>query len=430
MIPRGLPYSSDPTAKTTPNILETTVNRNFAEARMIVVGATLLTSVSAFAQSSVTLYGIVDNGFSYQSNQTKLGATSGGHSVISMNQGVVYGNRLGLKGSEDLGDGTKAVFVLEQGFNIANGAQQTSGLMFSRQAYVGLSNDRYGSLTLGRQYASYFQLMSPLGPAPWLTGYFGAHPGDIDGLDVGYRANNTVLYMSPTLYGFTASASYSVGGTSGDFNAGSTWTAAMTYSRGHISLGAGFSRINNSTIGGGPWGANSTTSNGSAQAGVSALTNGYQTAQAQQRFAAGASYTFSSVLDIRAIYTNVQYIPGIGSLFRDEAIFNTAGVVVHWRPTPVWDLDAGYSYTRSTKANGIADSARYQQITLTEHYALSKRTGLYATEAYTRASGQTLGTNGAGNIIEATATIGDGFNSTPSASRNLFAAGIGIYHKF
>jgi predicted porin len=195
-------------------------------------------------------------------------------------------------------------------------------------------------------------------------------------------------------------------------------------------VGVGISRINNSTLGGGAFGPDSTTSNAGAQAGVSALTNGYQTAQAQHRFAVGASYTFSSAFHVKAVYTNVQNVPGVGSHFHDVAIFNTGGITLHWKPTVTWDFATGYSYTRATRANGITSSAQYQQFNLSEYYSLSKRTGLYALQAFTRASGQTPGTNGAGNIINATATIGDGFNSAPSSSRSMFAAGVGIVHRF
>ena len=399
-------------------------------ARVTFAGAAVAISGSAFAQSSVTLYGAVDNGIGYQTSQTSLGSTTGGRSAVKLINGVWLGSRFGLKGAEDLGGGSKAIFTLEEGFNSGTGALATNGLMFSRQAFVGMSNNTYGSLTAGRQYVSYYQLLSPFGPTQWLTGYFGAHPGDIDGLDTGYRTNNTLLYMSPNLYGVTFSGSYSLGGVPGSLNSGSTWSTAIQYAQGPVSFGVGISRANNSTPGGGAFGADSTTSNAGAQPGVSALTNGYQTAQAQQRFATGASYTFSSAFDVRAIYTNVQYIPGIGSKFHDEAIFNTGAVALHWRPSVAWDLASGYSYTRATKANGITSSAQYQQFNFSEYYSLSKRTGLYAVQAYTRANGKTLGTNGAGNVISATGTIGDGFNATPSSSPSIFAAGVGIVHRF
>jgi predicted porin len=391
---------------------------------------TLLISATTFAQNSVTLYGAIDNGFSYQSSQTTLGSTSGGHSATKMMTGAWLGSRFGLKGSEDLGAGNKAIFTLEAGFNTLNGASSVNGLIFNRQSFVGLSNQSYGTLTLGRQYSAYYQLISPFGPTSVLTGHFGAHPGDIDGLDTTFRSNNTVLYTSPTLYGLTISGSYSLGGVAGSFNRGSTLATAIQYTNGPVGAGVGFVRMNNSTLGGGPFGPESTTSNAGAQAGISALNNGYQTAQATQRFAAGASYAFGSVFDVRATYTNVQYIPGLGSLFHDTAIFNTGGLTLHWKPVFDWDFGAGYSYTRATEANGISNSAQYQQIVFSEYYSISKRTGLYAVQGYTHASGSTLGTAGAGHVIQATAAVGDGFNATPSSTPNMFVAGVGLVHRF
>jgi predicted porin len=397
----------------------------------IAVAAALLSATSAFAQSSVTLYGIVDTGIGYQSSQSTLGSNSGGHSNVKMINGVWAGSRFGLKGGEDLGGGTRAIFLLEQGFSASNGTQSVNGAMFSRQAFVGLANEQYGSVTMGRQYASYYQLMSSFGPTQWLTGFYGAHPGDLDGLDTTYRANSTILYTSPVYYGVKFSASYSFAGVPGSVNQGSTWSTALQYTRGPLGLGVGFSRINNSTRGGGAFGADSTTSNAGAQTGISSVTNGYQTAQSQQRFAAGGSYKINDQFDVTGIYTNTQYIAGTGSAFRDTEIFNTGGVVLHYKPALRWDFAAGYSYTRATTANGIHSSAQYQQFNLSQYYTLTKRTGIYALEAYQRANGQTLAPNGTGTkIIDATASVGDGTQSGPASGRSMVAVGAGIIHRF
>ncbi|GAB2901131.1 porin [Paraburkholderia jirisanensis] len=389
-----------------------------------------LVALGAHAQSSVTLYGIVDTGIGYQSSQVStLGATSGGRSAVKMVNGVWAGSRFGFKGAEDLGGGTKAIFQLEEGFNSSNGAMGVSGLMFNRQAYVGITDTKYGSFTAGRQYTPYYLLLSPYSPTTWLTGAYGAHPGDLDSMDTLYRANNSLVYTSPSIYGLTGSVSYSVGGVAGSTNAGSTYSAALQYLNGPFGIAAGFQRVNNSTPGGGAWGANSTMSNGGAQPGVSAINNGYQTAQAQQRIAVTGGYAFSSQWDVSFSYSNVQYIAGINSKFHQEAIFNTGGAVLHFKPSPVFDLAAGYSYTRATSANGISSTASYQQFNLSQFYSLSKRTGLYAVEAYQRAGGQTLGTDGV-SIINATADVGDGQNGTPASSRSMVAVGVGIIHKF
>ncbi|WP_233835203.1 porin [Paraburkholderia sp. ZP32-5] len=397
--------------------------------KALVTSALGLVALGAHAQSSVTLYGIVDTGLGYQSSSAALGSNSGGRSQVKMVNGVWAGSRFGLKGSEDLGGGTKAIFQLEQGFNSATGAEGVSGLAFNRQAWVGMTNNTFGTLTAGRQYTSYYTLLSPYSPTTWLTGAYGAHPGDIDSLDTLYRANNSLVYTSPNFHGLTVSGSYSLGGTPGSFSAGQTWSAAAQYIAGPIGIAAGIQRIDNGNTAGGAWGANSTTSNNGSQAGVSAINNGFQSAAKQQRVAVTGGYAFNSAWDVSFAYSNVQYAAGTASLFHGTQIWNTGGAVLHWKPISVLDLAAGYSYTRATSSNGIQNTASYNQFNLSQYYTLSKRTGLYALEAYQRAGGQTLGTNGK-TIINATADIGDGQNSAPSSSRSMVAVGVGIIHKF
>jgi predicted porin len=426
--PRTLDYRAITSDRDQENTF-TEIHTGVAMKKALVTSALGLVALGAHAQSSVTLYGIVDAGIGYQSSSAALGSNSGGRSVVKMVNGVWAGSRFGLKGAEDLGGGTKAIFQLEQGFNSATGAQGVTGLAFNRQAYVGMTNAAYGTLTAGRQYTSYYTLLSPYSPTTWLTGAYGAHPGDIDSLDTLYRANNSLVYTSPSLHGLTVSGSYSLGGVPGSFNAGSTWSAALQYLNGPFGIAAGFQRINNSTPGGGDWGATSTTSNNGTQAGISGINNGFISAQAQQRVAVTGGYAFNSQWDISFAYSNVQYIPGTNSKFLDTAIWNTIGTVLHFKPITALDLAAGYSYTRATESNGISSSARYQQFNLSQYYSLSKRTGLYALEAYQRASGQTIGTNGR-SIINATADIGDGQNGAPSSSRSQVAVGVGMIHKF
>lgn len=272
--------------------------------------AGLAAATAAHAQSSVTLYGIVDNAIAWQNNSSGTGATSGGHSKVQMATGIWAGSRFGLKGSEDLGGGTKAIFQLEAGFNANNGSSQWANGIFTRQAWVGLTNQTYGTLTAGRQYTAYYTLLSPYSPTTWLTGYYGAHPGDIDSLDTSYRANNSLVYMSPKFYGFTVGGSYSLGGVAGSFNRGSTWSAAIQYLNGPAGIAVGFQKVNNSTLGGGVWGDNSTVTSG-GQPAVSSINSGYQTAQTQQRLGVTAGYQFTPAWDVSVSYTNVQYVPGV-----------------------------------------------------------------------------------------------------------------------
>src|SRR5690606_19173776 len=101
----------------------------------------------AQAETSVTLYGIVDTGIGY--TQFKNKDTDVKASRTGLYDGVQSGNRWGLKGSEDLGDGLKAVFQLESGFTLTDG--NGDGRMFQRQATLGLANDSWGTVLFGRQ---------------------------------------------------------------------------------------------------------------------------------------------------------------------------------------------------------------------------------------------------------------------------------------
>ncbi|WP_256258783.1 porin, partial [Burkholderia ubonensis] len=96
----------------------------------------------AFAQNSVTLYGLIDEGFNYTNNVRVNGVGKTNYQLAS---GYAQGSRWGLRGSEDLGGGLKAVFVLESGFDVNNGRLGQGSRMFGRQAYVGLSESRFGT---------------------------------------------------------------------------------------------------------------------------------------------------------------------------------------------------------------------------------------------------------------------------------------------
>lgn len=404
--------------------------------KLIALSGGSFAAVHAFAQSSVTLYGSIDVGVAYQNNLGKTGVVGGGHSATTMSNSTMNATAWGLTGSEDLGGGNRAIFKLEEGFNIANGAIISGNGMFTRSAYVGLTNSTYGSFTMGRQYASYFQILLPYIPSLYLSGNMGAHPGDIDGLDTDYRANNTLLYMSPTWNGLTFSASYSLGGQAGDFNAGSTFAAGARYTNGPFGIAAAISRINNQA------GLNSTSMNSGATAPLANnnLTNGFQSAAVQQRIAVDGGYQFNSHFAISAAISNVQYVPGSGSgigcgtgtcpTFTGRENFNSAGVVLNWTPTSVWDVAAGYSYTHAASVSGLKGNstggASYSQFNLGEQYWLSKRTGLWALQGYQRASGHTLNT--AGGVQAATAVLGDGPWNSSGPSEVVI--NFGMTHKF
>ncbi|CAB3787348.1 porin [Paraburkholderia fynbosensis] len=371
-------------------------------------------SSSAWAQSSVTLYGVVDNAFAYVSNQN-------GHSNVYMSQGNLQASKFGLLGAEDIGGGTKAIFRLESGFNSLTGAQSSAGYLFNRQAYVGLANDRYGTVTLGRQYTPYFQMVGALGPTGVLTGATGAHPGDIDALDTTLRFNNSVTYLSPTIAGLQMSAQYGLGGVPGSIANGSHFSAAFRYDYRPFAIAAGYVKLKDIA----------TSAALGSFAINSPVNNGYATARSAQLFAAAARYSLQDLM-VGINYSNVQYTPGNGSLFTSKAVFNTYGVISTYRVTSSVTVGAGYSYTQASKANGISDPARYQQISLEQTYNLSARTTLYALQAYQHARGKSLVATGVGatSIVDAVAVVGDSQNTTPSSGPSQFVGMVGLRHAF
>ena len=158
----------------------------------------------AHAESSVTLYGLVDAGYGYQNVETKYRGDYVHGKVsernIGVRSGVMNGNRWGLKGSEDLGNGTSAIFVLESGFNLDDGTSAQSGRLFGRQAYVGLTGESWGTFTIGRQYNAGDTFVAPIDP--FGTGGGFAASNNIFGDSVSGRYDGVIKYVTPNFSGF------------------------------------------------------------------------------------------------------------------------------------------------------------------------------------------------------------------------------------
>lgn len=186
--------------------------------KIIALAVAGLASTAAFAQTNVTIYGSVDAGYSYRWDAENR--TTGNHSRSSIDTGNSAGNRLGFKGTEDLGNGLKAVFLLEQGFNFDTGAQGQGGRMFGRQAYVGLTGG-FGTAVAGRLYTPHFSFVS--GIDPFAAGTVGQYrnvwgnTGNVLGGGAASAANlldptrvdNAVAYISPNFGGFDVTVAYS-----------------------------------------------------------------------------------------------------------------------------------------------------------------------------------------------------------------------------
>ena len=191
--------------------------------------ATLAVSTTVRAQSSVTLYGVIDTSLRYTTNNK---GANGPANEFALTQGAIQGSRWGFKGAEDLGGGTKALFDLESGFLLNNGTFDQQGQLFGRQAWVGLSNPTYGRLLAGRIYGIPFGLLSdfdPLGIGNYLEN---AYLPRI----VGVRYDNSIDY-SISRGPFTLELQRGMGGQPGSTTVGSTNAAALSYNRNGVEVG-------------------------------------------------------------------------------------------------------------------------------------------------------------------------------------------------
>jgi predicted porin len=160
-----------------------------------------LAASAANAQSNVQVYGIVDSGVAYLTN-----VNAAGDSMVKMpSLTSSFPSRVGFRGTEDLGNGLQAFFVLENGLAMDTGTQQQGGRLFGRQANIGLKG-AWGAITLGRQLnMTYISALKTdvLGPHLFAI-------GSIDPYLPNARSDNAIGYMG-NFSGFVVGATWSFG---------------------------------------------------------------------------------------------------------------------------------------------------------------------------------------------------------------------------
>jgi predicted porin len=327
----------------------------------------LLAGNAAHGQSSTTLFGLIDQGLNYTSD-------SQGKAGYQMKTGDVTGSRWGLKGSEDLGGGYRAIFQLDGGFNASNGALGQGSREFGRQAYVGLSSDRYGTVTLGRQYDP---TTDPNGyAAPTMAdnwgGDVGAHPFDSDNSDWDFRLDNAIKYVSPRYRGLVVEGMYAFSNQAGGFSNNSAWSAALNYQNGWLTLAASYLKLNHP---------------GAGTTGAEAI-DALFTASSEQNYGVSATYKFSSNL-LALIYSHVDvYNPTANSYFTSNA-GPDGGAWNSWKfdnfeindqyfiRSNFW-LGCGYTFSDARLASSAGGfKPAWHQVTLMLDYDVTKQTSLY-----------------------------------------------------
>ncbi|SAK55105.1 porin [Caballeronia pedi] len=375
-----------------------------------------LAATSAHAQSSVTLYGIIDAGISYANNAARTG---GSDSLWKYDDGVAQGSRWGLKGSEDLGGGLKAIFTLENGFNSGNGTLGQGGAMFGRQAYVGLTKNDVGSLTFGRQYSfstDYLGSNYSIG-GQTVAGNYGYHINDVDQL-TSSRINNAVKFSSASFYGVTFGAMYGFSNQAGAFagapntTVGTTTVAGssraysfgLNYKAGPFGIGAAYTDIHY------PGAATPSFSTN-----VANITTGGT--KDLRTFGVGANYALGSAT-VFGLWTNTLFTPITGASSKLNA-FDIGGKYAFTSA-----LTAGLGYTYMNMSGNFG--GHWHQLDASVDYALSKRTDVYVLGIYQKASGSNRGVENQAQIGSSTSYFG----TSGVGEDDQLAFRVGIRHKF
>lgn len=347
----------------------------------------------AGAQSSVTLYGVIDTGVEYVNH---IGANSS--DVVRMNQitGTVP-SRWGLRGSEDLGGGVKANFTLESGFAPDSGVSNQGNRLFGRRAWVGLSG-KWGQVSLGRQDTMLFWAMldsNILGP-----NVYGA--GALDNYIPNSRADNALAYKGKfgglilgTTYSFgrdVANAGPGPAGTNcpgenpADHSACREWSALIQYESSKFGIAAAYDSIRGAP---GAFGGLNTSGKSDDRLSLSAY----------------------------VLLANTKL--GAGWLRRDN----------EGSPTPrsdLWYVGAAYDITPAFNVAGQVYYLRFHNsankamlYALRGTYSFSKRSSVYATAGYI---------NNGGQLALSVSSSAPGSNTAPGGSQ--MGAMIGIKQIF
>jgi GBP family porin len=394
----------------------------------IAFSATMLLASAAHAQSSVTLFGLIDTGLVYSNNARANAAKTTGGSGTQWQEfaGVINTPRWGLRGTEDLGGGLSAVFWLESGFNSTNGTLKNGGDLFGRQAWAGLSAAQYGTLTLGRQYdfmVTYLQPLTATGGG--FAGNLAQHPYDNDNTNNNMRLNNAVKFSSVAFDGLKFGAMYAFSNDAGNASNNNAYSAGLSYAWGHINLAASYLQINRDP--------NASNATGTESTGDGdALTTG----GLQRMFGVGAQYklgdssvglvwTHSSTESPTSLLfggsTGNGVLPGPTNGNGNYIKFDNFEVNGRYFLKPNLSVGAAYLYTRATFNSGAGNaSPHWNQVTAQADYLFSLRTDVYIEGVYQRVGG--------GNGIPAfDAGV---YTLNPSAGDQQVVVAVGIRHRF
>lgn len=354
--------------------------------------AAFLATVSgiAMSQSNVVVYGLLDAGMRYDSK-----ANAVVESKTSAVSGVQSASRLGFKGSEDLGNGNKANFLIEGGLNPTSGTSSQNGstgtVTFDRQAWLGLSNSRLGEVQFGRNTNATADFSSSSDPLGFAMDGMGA-PVVVNNATyntAGIRLNQYIGIVANTngtrstrsdgmikyLHKFGAVnvvAGYSAGGIAGTNNKGS-YSLGVGIKQGPIR--ASVAAMQAQDTAGKKLAVNSFGFTVDATDRMSVIT-GYHTAKTQTGFVATHLTTTT---------TAQGPILGLATTSGPSTDHNVKNIGVRYQVSSA--LTSTLAHYKGEYTNGIGKAGKLDTYVLLNSYALSKRTNLYGIVDYAKAQG-------------------------------------------
>lgn len=373
------------------------MNRKITAALFGAVTAMVGTS-QVHAQSSLTLYGILDTFVGYQNARTGGRNTS---LYVLGNNGELT-SRWGLRGTEDLGGGYRTTFDLENGFDPGTGKQQNPYRFFDRQAWVGIAAP-YGELRMGRQNTPMFVysgLMDAFGAATYGSGFN-------DFANWLARVDNDISYLSPKLGTTQFELHYSVGGVPGTLAGNAVYQAGVQTVLGPVVLAGAYLNAANSTVSNR---VQQIMAGGNVDYGWGKIYFGY----------------FRSNVVVSATTGNAlsnpagKYDPTVGPVSNVPGDWHsTYSISADYRFSPFLTVGAGYAYIRDSSSLGNNAS----QMSTIVNYDLSKATRLYGVVSH-------LNNQGTAQFKMTGASITTGSFLTPDPGQSQTGVQVGIRHLF
>lgn len=312
------------------------------------------------AQSNVSVYGLIDMGINHIDDVK-------GQSLTELRSGNMMASRFGIRGHEDLGGGTKIAFNLEAGMNSDVGSVGAADSFWSRQSWLGISQQGIGELRMGRQLSVMNDSFGSYSSATYMgtqtaavegTGSAGSAAANYNAMLSGTRLNNMLKFTSVDMAGFKVRAMVAFGEQAGSSKANRIESVAVTYAKKQFETSVVY-HLDRATV----------------------------NANDDQVWGVGAAYKFSDTGRIG--FTATQQKNALHVAGNDANTYAVLGLF----PVKQWTLMASYQKLDDKSAR----DQNVNQLNLGVKYALSKRT-----EAYSLISMQKVSNGGKAGMFSKT----------------------------